>query len=96
MAKVLCDNLEDAEKMRKNVFLKTGDLEDCSNKAVFKDLDYTKWETDGSDSSFIKDEELEEDEEDLDQDDLDEEDELDEELGEEIQDVYEADEEASD
>ena len=96
LAKVLCDNLEDAEKMRQNVFLKTGNLEDCSNKAVFKDLDYTKWETDGSDSSFIKDEELEEDEEDLDQDDLDEEDELDEELGEEIQDVYEADEEASD
>ena len=96
LAKVLCDNLGDARKMRKNVFLKTGDLQDCSNKAVFKDLDYTKWETDGSDSSFIKDEKLEEGEEDMEQDDLDEEYDLDEEVGEEIQDVYEADEEVSD
>ena len=103
LAKVLCDNLEDAQKMRKNVFLKTGDLERCTNNAVFKDLDYTKWETDESDSSFIEDEELdgdeedlEEDEKDLEQDDFDEEDEFDEALEEEIQDVYEADEEVSD
>ena len=103
LAKVLCDNLENAQKMRKNVFLKTGDLEDCTNKAVFKDIDYTKWKTDGSDSSFIEDEELEEDKEDLEedevdleQDEFDEEDELDEELEEEIQDVYEAEEEVSD
>ena len=53
LAKVLCDNLEDAEMMRKNVFLKTEDLKNCSDKAVFKDLDYTKWGTDKSDSSFI-------------------------------------------
>ena len=86
----------DARKMRENVFLKTGDLEGCSNKAVFKDLDYTKWETEGSDSSFIKDEKLEEGEEDMEQDDLDEEYHLDEEVGEEIQDVYQADEEVSD
>ena len=83
--------------------MKTGDLEDCTNKAVFKDIDYTKWKTDGSDSSFIEDEELEEDKEDLEedevdleQDEFDEEDELDEELEEEIQDVYEAEEEVSD